>query len=50
MIKALYHRLPGPSLARAAIMLVTVLVLLVLVIWSYELLGDLLDTGGAVGE
>jgi hypothetical protein len=50
VIKAIYRRLPGPSAARVAIMLVTAYLLLVVVIWSYELLGDLLDTGGAVGE
>ena len=50
MIKAIYRRLPGPSVARVAIMLVIAYLLLVVVIWSYELLGDFLDTGGAVGE
>ncbi len=50
MIKAIYRWLPGPSAARVAIMLVIAWLLLVVVILSYELLGDFLDTGGAVGE
>ena len=50
MIKALYRNLPGPSAARVGVMILMTLILLVLVIWSYELLGDVLDTGGTVGE
>jgi hypothetical protein len=33
-----------------ATMTLAFLVLLVVVIWSYEVLGDLLDSGGALGE
>ncbi len=50
MIKTLYRRLPGPSVARISFMILVALLFLVLVIWSYELLGDVLDSGGAVGE
>ena len=50
MLRTLYRRLPGPAGARIALMSVAALVLLTAVIWSYEVLGDLLDTGGAVGE
>ncbi len=50
MIRVLYRRLPGSSSARIVVVIVMALVFLVLVIWSYELLGDLLDTGGTVGE
>ena len=49
MIKALYRHLPGPFAARVTTMIVMALIFLVLVIWSYELLGDVLDTGGRVG-
>ena len=50
MLQTLYRRLPGPPGARIAMMSVAAVVLLLVVIWSYEVLGDLLDTGGAVGE
>lgn len=50
MIKTLYFRLPGPPAARLAVMTVAALVFLAVIIWSYEVLGDLLDTGGAVRE
>jgi len=50
MIKSLYLRLPGPRPVRVATMTLTVMVLLVVVIWSYEVLGDWLDSGGALGE
>ena len=50
MIRTLYHRLPGPPAVRVAALSLVALVVLVAVIWSYELLGDLLDTGGTVGE
>ncbi len=44
----LFERLPGNRPTRIAIMAVLVLVVLTVVIWSYELLGDLLDSGGTV--
>ncbi len=50
MIKAVYRALPGPSAVRIAIMVLAALVFLALVIWSYELLGDVLDTGGTIDE
>jgi hypothetical protein len=50
MIRTLYLRLPGPPAARVAALTLMALVVLVAVIWSYEILGDLLDTGGTVGE
>jgi hypothetical protein len=50
MIRNLYLRLPGPPSLRMATMTLAFLVLLVVVIWSYEVLGDLLDSGGALGE
>lgn len=50
MIKNLYHWLPGPPAARIVILSLAALVILVAVIWSYEVLGDLLDSGGTVGE
>ena len=50
MIKSLYDFLPGPPVARMAVMSVAALILLVIVIWSYEVLGDFLDSGGTVGE
>lgn len=50
MLRTLYRRLPGPPGARIVVMSIGALVLLGAVIWSYEVLGDLLDTGGAVGE
>lgn len=50
MISAIYHRLPGPKAARITVLAVAAVLLLVLVIWSYEILGDLLDSGGTVGE
>ncbi len=50
MLHTIYRRLPGPPGARIVLMAVAALVLLAVVIWSYEVLGDLLDTGGAVGE
>ena len=49
MIRWLYRRLPGPKAARIAVMTVIALIVLTLVIWSYELLGDFVDTGGRVG-
>ncbi len=49
-MRSIYYRLPGPPAARLATLAVAVLLILVLVIWSYEVLGDLLDSGGAVGE
>ncbi len=45
----LFERLPGSRPVRIAIMSILVLMLLTAVIWSYELLGDLLDSGGTVG-
>jgi hypothetical protein len=50
MIKSLYRAMPGPPAARVAVMSIVALVILVLVIWSYEVLGDFLDSGGTVGE
>jgi hypothetical protein len=50
MLNALYHRLPGPKAARITVLVAAALIVFVLVIWSYEILGDLLDTGGRVGE
>ena len=50
MIKNLYHWLPGPPAARIATLSLAALVILVAVIWSYEVLGDMLDSGGTVGE
>lgn len=48
MIRTIYNRLPGPAAVRVLVMTVVVLALLVVVIWSYEILGDLLDTGGTI--
>ena len=45
----LYERLPGNRTTKIAIATVLALVILTLVIWSYEVLGDLLDSGGTVG-
>lgn len=45
----LYERLPGNRPARIAVLAVAGLLLLAAVIWSYEVLGDLLDSGGTVG-
>jgi hypothetical protein len=45
----LYDRLPGNRTMKIAIATVLVLVVLAAVIWSYEVLGDLLDSGGTVG-
>ena len=50
MIAWLYDVLPGPKAARIAFMVVLALIILVLVVWSYELLGDFVDSGGRVGE
>ena len=50
MIRTLYRRLPGPPTVRIALLSLAALVVLVAVIWSYEVLGDLLDTGGTVGQ
>ncbi|MGI9648558.1 MAG: hypothetical protein ACR2OI_08570 [Acidimicrobiia bacterium] len=50
MIRNLYLRLPGPRPVRLATMTLASLVLLTAVIWSYEILGDMLDSGGALGE
>jgi hypothetical protein len=50
MLSTLYHRLPGPKAARITMLAAMAVVLLTLVIWSYEILGDLLDSGGTVGE
>ncbi len=50
MIRWLYRVLPGPKAARIAVMVVLALIVLTLVVWSYELLGDLIDSGGRVGE
>ncbi len=50
MIKSLYQWMPGPPAARIVALSVAALVMLVLVIWSYEVLGDFLDSGGTVGE
>jgi len=50
MIRTLYRRLPGPPAVRIALLSLAALVVLVAVIWSYEVLGDLLDTGGTVGQ
>jgi hypothetical protein len=50
MLRTLYLRLPGPPAARIALLSLAALMLFAAVIWSYEVLGDLLDTGGAVGE
>jgi len=44
-----FDLLPGNKTTKVAIMTVLVLVVLALVIWSYEVLGDLLDSGGTVG-
>lgn len=44
----LFERLPGNRPIRIAIMTILILVVLTGVIWSYELLGDLLDSGGTV--
>ncbi len=49
MIGTIYRRLPGHAPLRVTAMVLVVLVILVLVLWSYELLGDLLDSGGTVG-
>lgn len=46
----LYGVLPGPKAARIAVMTVMAVIILTVVLWSYEVLGDLLDTGGRVGE
>jgi hypothetical protein len=48
MIRSVYRRLPGPAPVRISLMTLAAIVLLVVVIWSYEILGDLLDTGGAI--
>jgi len=50
MLNTIYHRLPGPKAARVSVLVVVGLLILVLVIWSYEVLGDVLDSGGTVGE
>ena len=50
MLSTLYHRLPGPKAARIAMFVAAAVVILAAVIWSYEILGDLLDSGGTVGE
>lgn len=50
MLSTLYQRLPGPKAARITVLVVVAVVLFTLVIWSYEILGDLLDSGGTVGE
>jgi len=50
MIKSLYQWMPGPPAARIAALSIVTFILLVLVIWSYEVLGDFLDSGGTVGE
>ena len=50
MIKSLYQWMPGPPAARIAVLSIVALFILVLVLWSYEVLGDLLDSGGTVGE
>lgn len=50
MIRNLYRWMPGPPAARIAVLSIAALVVLVLVIWSYEVLGDFLDSGGTVGE
>ncbi len=50
MMKSLYHWLPGPPAARIAALSIVALALFVVVIWSYEVLGDFLDSGGTVGE
>ena len=50
MLSTIYHRLPGPKAARITVLAVVAVLILVLVIWSYEILGDLLDSGGTVGE
>jgi len=50
MIQTIFRRLPGPAPVRIAAMVLVALAILILVIWSYELLGDILDSGGTVGE
>jgi hypothetical protein len=50
MIRALYQWMPGPPAARIAMLSIMAVVILALVIWSYEVLGDFLDSGGTVGE
>ena len=50
MLTTIYRRLPGPAPIRIAGMVIAALIILTLVIWSYELLGDVLDSGGTVGE
>lgn len=50
MLSSIYHRLPGPRAARLAVLVAVAVLILVLVIWSYEILGDILDSGGTVGE
>ncbi|MBT8202816.1 MAG: hypothetical protein HKN74_03930 [Acidimicrobiia bacterium] len=50
MLKRAFLRIPGPPAVRVAVAVVVAFALFSVVIWSYEVLGDLLDSGGAVGQ
>lgn len=49
MIKRLYAALPGPAVAKVAILIVLVVLTLTLLVILFEWAGQFLDTGGVVG-
>ena len=49
-MRRLYERLPGPPAARVALMVAVIAVALVALGFIFEWAGDLLDSGGVIGD
>lgn len=49
-MRRLYDLLPGPAIARVALMVVIIAVALIALGFLFEWAGDLLDSGGVIGE
>lgn len=50
MIKRIYSLLPGPPVVRVAVLVVMAAIALVALGFLFEWAGDLLDSGGVIGE
>lgn len=49
-MRRLYELLPGPPAARVALIVIIIAVALVALGFIFELAGDLLDSGGVIGD